>query len=45
MSEKISSLYHLLNEVHDEVDAKWLNENKLHAYDEGMIHLIQDSLL
>lgn len=44
MSDKISSFYHLLNEIHDEVDAKRLNEYELHANDEGMIHLVQDSL-
>ena len=44
ISEKNSSLNHLLNEVHDEVNAKRLDEYEFHANDEWMIHLIQDSL-
>lgn len=36
---------HLLNEIHDEVDSKRFDENKLHAYDERMVDLVQDRLL
>jgi hypothetical protein len=36
---------HLLNEIHDEVDSKRFDEYELHAYDEGMVDLIQDRLL
>ena len=35
----------LLDEVHDEVDAKGLVKYKFHAYNEGMVHLVQNSLL
>jgi hypothetical protein len=34
-----------LNEIHDEVDSKRFDENELHAYDEGMVDLVQDCLL
>lgn len=34
-----------LDEVHDEIDAKWLLKNKFHAYNEGMVHLVQNGFL
>jgi hypothetical protein len=41
MFEKFSSL----NEIHDEVDSKRFDEYELHAYDEGMIDLVEDCFL
>ena len=35
----------LLDEVHDEVDAKFLDEDEVHRDDERVVHLVQDLLL